>query len=53
MQLDRAEGGREQTMPLQPTKDTHNSFSEARESKMPGGSSVRSFDPINLKVNKE
>ena len=44
MQLDRAEGGREQTMPLQPTKDTHKSFSKARESKIPGDSSVRSLE---------
>ena len=54
MQLDRAEQGREGVKDVSTTnKDTYKDVSKASESKMPGGSSVRSFDPINLKVNKE
>ena len=54
MQLDRAEQGREGVKDVSAAnKDTYNDVSKASESKMPGGSSVRSFDPIDLKVNKE
>ena len=42
-------GGREQKMSLQPTKGTYKSFSEARESKMPDGSTVRSLEERSLK----
>ena len=54
MQLDRAEQGREGVKDVSAAnKDTYKDVSKASESKMPGGSSVRSFDPIDLKVNKE
>ena len=54
MQLDRAEGGREGVKDVSTTnkKNTYNRFNKARESKMPGGSSVRSLPVKSLKPTR-
>ena len=58
MQLDRAEASRwarvsEETTGVSATnKSTYNSFSKVRESKMSGGSSVRSLKPRSLKPTR-
>ena len=47
-----ASRAREQKVSPQPTKNTYNRFNKARESKMPGGSSVTSLNPIVLKATR-
>ena len=48
------EGGREGTTDVSATnQSTYNTCSKARESKMPGGSSVRSLGPRSLKATRD
>ena len=48
------EGGREGTKDVSATNETtYNTVSKARESKMPGGSSVRSLLLRNLKATRD
>ena len=48
------EGGREGTKDASATNEsTYNDVSEARESKMPGGSSVKSLLPRPLKATRD
>ena len=45
---------KEETKDVSATNEnTYNCISEARESKMPSGSSERSFDPRSLKVTRD